>query len=91
MQCAVKFVSGAQMIRYLHNKIQVGDTVKISPPFGNFTANNKRDAGLISAGVGITPMIALQKTLGDHVKKNIHVDKTFKHHAFADFQKYSKM
>ena len=90
LQCAVKFVSGGQMSTYLHNKIQVGDTVKISPPFGNFTANNERDAVLISAGVGITPMIAFQKSLGDHVKKIIHVDKTSKHHAFVDFQNTAK-
>lgn len=45
---------------YLHNQVQVGDRLRVFPPFGAFTlAANQRPIALISAGVGITPMVSM--------------------------------
>lgn len=48
---------------YLHDTIQVGDTLQIKAATGDFTfdTQEKRPAVLISAGVGITPMISMAR------------------------------
>lgn len=45
---------------WLHDNVQVGSTLQISKPFGEFQPDTQSDAPivLLSAGVGITPMIA---------------------------------
>ncbi len=54
------------MSRYLHDKAGIGDVVQALPPRGVFTINaaEKRPAVLLSAGVGITPMVAMLRHLG---------------------------
>ena len=48
---------------HLHQQISVGDTIEAKSPHGNFTfdASATRPAVLLSAGIGITPMIAMAK------------------------------
>jgi ferredoxin-NADP reductase/MOSC domain-containing protein YiiM len=49
---------------YLHNHIHVGDCLEVSAPRGAFTLReNERPAVLLSAGVGITPVLAMLHTL----------------------------
>ncbi|MCX4026781.1 NO-inducible flavohemoprotein [Endozoicomonas sp. SM1973] len=50
---------------YLHNQINVGDTLKILPPAGDFYLQAKQETPvvLISAGVGLTPMVSMLNTL----------------------------
>ncbi|MBP7133494.1 MAG: hypothetical protein RLZZ369_649 [Pseudomonadota bacterium] len=49
----------------LHDHVQVGDLVDIAPPAGDFFLHedSNRPVVLISAGVGITPMIAMLEHL----------------------------
>lgn len=48
----------------LHNNYQIGDIVEISNPTGNFVLQNPDKANVfISGGVGLTPMLAMLKTL----------------------------
>ncbi|WP_264272160.1 globin domain-containing protein [Duffyella gerundensis] len=48
----------------LHNVIAEGDTLEVSAPTGNFfLVNPDRDNVLISAGIGLTPMIAMLNQL----------------------------
>lgn len=49
-----------QVSNWLHANVKVGDTLSISPPFGDFAPAVDADEPLVllSAGVGITPMIA---------------------------------
>lgn len=49
-----------QVSNWLHDNIKVNDRIQISPPFGDFKPNISVNAPLvlISAGVGITPMIS---------------------------------
>lgn len=50
---------------YLHDELQVGETILLSAPAGDFALNkalihqNKTPLVLISAGVGITPILAM--------------------------------
>ena len=49
---------------YLHTKLKVGDTITARKPAGNFVLqDNDKPAILISAGVGITPMIAMTESI----------------------------
>jgi ferredoxin-NADP reductase/MOSC domain-containing protein YiiM len=49
---------------YLRNHIRVGDSLEVSAPRGAFTLrSNERPAVLLSAGVGITPVLAMLHTL----------------------------
>lgn len=45
----------------LHDQVQVGDTVLLAPPYGNFfvDVNASTPVVLISGGVGLTPMISM--------------------------------
>lgn len=55
---------------YLHDSVQTGDTIKLSAPAGDFLwQNGSNPIVLISAGVGITPMMAM---LEAQVKTNPH-------------------
>lgn len=76
LQCTVKKIKGGKVSTYIHEKLKVGDVVKLAAPFGVFTVEEKevKSAVLISAGIGITPMINIKRTLGDKVKLRVHVD-----------------
>jgi len=63
-----------------------GSKVELSPPFGVFTGDPTKDAVLISGGIGVTSMVALQQQLGDKVRKIIHVDKNSGRHAYKELQ-----
>jgi nitric oxide dioxygenase len=47
----------------LHDHVNVGDEIRLSPPFGNFHIDVKSTTPivLISGGVGLTPMISMLK------------------------------
>ena len=48
------------MSNYLHNTLKEGDRLRVFPPFGVFTLkDSERPVALISAGVGITPMVPM--------------------------------
>ena len=52
----------------LHNEKQVGDVLQVSHPAGEFfldVAHDKRPLVLISAGVGLTPMLSIMKSLAE--------------------------
>ena len=53
---------------YLHTHIRPGDALSVSAAFGNFTppTDRKRPLALISAGVGMTPMMAVLEALPAH-------------------------
>lgn len=50
---------------WLHQHVRVGSVIDISYPCGNFTPDvlDQQPIGLISAGVGITPMISMVKEI----------------------------
>ena len=51
---------------WLHNNIKAGDTLEAQGPGGDFTIDldeKKRGAVLIAAGIGITPMLAMLRSI----------------------------
>merc|ERR1712232_1322282 len=86
LQCAVKKVKGGKVSTFIHDKLKVGDVVKLAAPYGVFTAdpNEVESAVLISAGIGVTPMVNLQRQLGKKVKLSVHVDSTPQAFAFRE-------
>lgn len=98
LQCTVKKISGGKVSTYLHEKLRLGDKVRLSAPFGVFTAEASEPAVLMSAGIGVTPMINFQRCLGDNVKLTVHVDSTPEAYAYRSLfasgpllEKYSKV
>ncbi|PAQ15576.1 nitric oxide dioxygenase [Bacillaceae bacterium SAOS 7] len=50
---------------YLHDHVNIGDTVEVSAPAGDFylDMDSNKPVALISGGVGITPMMSMLETL----------------------------
>lgn len=78
-QITTKRISGGVVSSYMHDVLNVGGVVKLSPPFGPFKVEsdpeNVKTSVLISAGVGMTPMKSFLDSLGPKVVKAVHVDK----------------
>lgn len=72
---------------YLHNKVKVGDSVKLYAPAGDFFyVERNRPVVLISAGVGATPMQAILHTLAEQNKSGVtylYACNSAKEHTFA--------
>ncbi|AFL86742.1 flavodoxin reductase family protein [Terriglobus roseus DSM 18391] len=50
--------------QYLHDHVHVGDLLPVSAPRGSFTlAQNERPVVLLSAGIGVTPLLAMLHAL----------------------------
>jgi nitric oxide dioxygenase len=87
LECTIKKVGeGDGVSRFMHDHIAVGSTVEVSPPFGVFNVRpaDGRKAVLLSAGIGMTPMLTLGKQLGDRVALVAHVDGSPASHPHAD-------
>lgn len=76
-----------QVSNWLHNKVRTGSILKVTHPFGEFTADTEASEPivLLSAGVGITPMISAlnriaQANPGRHVTF-AHAARASEHHA----------
>src|SRR5690606_35222528 len=52
---------------WIHKNIEIGSTIRVSKPFGDFTLDLENDKPIarLSAGVGITPMLSMLNTLRD--------------------------
>jgi len=101
-QIAVKKEENGFVSTYLHDKMAVGDELELSAPFGNFNVAGTEKLWLsdvtapiilMSAGVGITPMLSMLHTLEDsfglydtdrHVLW-LHAAKNGREHAFRDY------
>ena len=57
-----------QVSNWIHAHVSVGSTLHISPPCGDFTPDTESDEPvlLLSAGVGITPLIAVLNRIALH-------------------------
>jgi len=65
---SVKRSTGAGS-RYLHDKIQPGDLLQVSAPRGNFTlASGNRPVVLLSAGIGVTPVLSMLHSLSENIE-----------------------
>ena len=57
-------LQGGAGTRYIHRHLRVGDLVKVSSPRGDFVlVSGNRPVVLVSAGIGITPLLAMLHSL----------------------------
>ncbi|KKK06842.1 globin domain-containing protein [Micromonospora sp. HK10] len=71
---------------FLHERVAAGDTLRLSPPFGEVSAiGNGEPLLLISAGIGLTPAMAALAHLADAAPERpvalVHADRTGAAHA----------
>jgi nitric oxide dioxygenase len=86
LQCTIKKLQQGKLSTYVHEHLKVGDKVTLSTPMGVFTAPAEpTPAVLMSAGIGVTPMVNLKRSLGDSVKLVVHVDRSPESHPYQDF------
>jgi nitric oxide dioxygenase len=77
LQCTVKRIEGGVVSNWMHDNLMEGDAVMLAPPFGMFTPKPGKKVVLISAGIGITPMIAMIKHFSkEEIAKIVHVDRS---------------
>ncbi|CAD5106606.1 NO-inducible flavohemoprotein [Zestomonas carbonaria] len=85
---SVKREAGGRVSNYLHDQVQVGDVVELFPPAGDFVLrDSERPLALITAGVGITPALAMLEQARDSGRP-IHFIHCARHagvHAFRDW------
>ncbi|MEG0921249.1 MAG: NO-inducible flavohemoprotein [Comamonas sp.] len=63
LRISVKREAGGKVSNYLHDQVQVGDTLQLFPPAGHFTLqDSNKPLVLISGGVGITPTLPMLAT-----------------------------
>ncbi|UJF17422.1 NO-inducible flavohemoprotein [Vibrio sp. SS-MA-C1-2] len=86
---SVKRESHGIVSQYLHDDLNVGDIIKLAPPAGDFffTTEETKPVVLMSAGVGVTPMLSMLETIKDSHKANIvwiHAAENSEQHSFND-------
>lgn len=75
---------------FLHNEVQVGDCIQLAPPAGDFYLNSQPNTpiALISAGVGLTPMLSMLESLKDTHQSPIywlHASDNIERHGFREY------
>jgi ferredoxin-NADP reductase/MOSC domain-containing protein YiiM len=75
---------------FLHRHVRVGDLMQVSSPRGAFLLEaGKRPVVLLSAGIGVTPLIAMLHALGEGDRENprevwwVQSTRDKAHHVFA--------
>ncbi|CAH2353497.1 flavohemoprotein [[Candida] railenensis] len=55
--------NGGIVSNFVHDKLRVGDTIKVSPPNGNFVYRHEESKPVLifTAGIGITPMVSIMQ------------------------------
>ncbi|WP_170789202.1 FAD-binding oxidoreductase [Ruegeria lacuscaerulensis] len=75
--------------RFLHDNVAIGDVVEAKPPTGDFIIpQGDAPLVLVSAGVGLTPMLAILHQLAGQGSQRpvwfVHAARNGRHHAMAD-------
>ncbi|BET97414.1 NO-inducible flavohemoprotein [Xenorhabdus sp. TCT-1] len=89
-QIAVKREPQGKISNHLHDKVQEGDIVMLAAPHGDFFLDVQPDTPvtLISAGVGLTPMMSMLQSLHNQRHTGsvnwFHAAEHGGHHAFAN-------
>ncbi|MDD1967150.1 NO-inducible flavohemoprotein [Pseudomonas putida] len=84
---SVKREPGGRASNFLHDNLQVGDSINLYPPAGDFTlSHSEKPLVLISGGVGITPTLAMLQAALDTQRPIhfIHCARNGAVHAFRD-------
>ncbi|MEX0446946.1 NO-inducible flavohemoprotein [Xenorhabdus sp. SGI246] len=89
-QIAIKREPYGKISNHMHDKVQEGDIISLSAPKGDFFLDVQPDTPvtLISAGVGLTPMMSMLQYLHSQQHQSVinwfHAAEHGGYHAFAD-------
>lgn len=88
---SIKWIEGGRASERMHRHMEIGRTIWARPPAGQFVLDRSgfRRVGLISAGIGVTPMLLM---LQGHIERGgdapplvwFQVVKNGRHHPFRD-------
>ncbi|MPW31848.1 NO-inducible flavohemoprotein [Agarivorans sp. B2Z047] len=86
---SVKREGEGKVSNFLHDKVDIGDVLDIVPPAGDFFFNSPKEKSvvLLSAGVGVTPVLSMLETIKDEHTGSIHwlhATQKVSHHSFKD-------
>ncbi|WP_372835572.1 NO-inducible flavohemoprotein [Pontibacterium sp.] len=87
---SVKREDNGQISNHLHDSVQVGDTLQLSPPSGDFFLDTRAESPvvLLSGGVGQTPMLSMLNSLvannSQREIRYVHSAVNGKVHAFGE-------
>ncbi|WP_273858261.1 NO-inducible flavohemoprotein [Photobacterium sp. GSS17] len=85
---SVKREEGGKVSSYLHDTLQVGEVIEVMPPAGDFFLDVEptTPVTLLSAGVGLTPTLAMLETLTAHQAEVrwLHAAENGAQHAFKE-------
>ena len=90
LRISVRRVGDDGVSALLHDKVGVGDEVFVGPPAGQFILDSAppRTVALVSAGVGITPLLPMAEHLAREALGRdvwfIHAARDAKHHLFGE-------
>lgn len=80
-----RVLPAGEVSQYLHHQVFEGDTLKVSAPFGELALSEAdTPVVLVSAGIGITPMIGFLHALADDAEREVlvmHADRSPAQHA----------
>lgn len=85
LRISVKRENGGLVSNHLHANVNVGDTLNVLPPCGEFVLDDSNaPLLLVSGGVGITPLLAMLKpALAQNRKVTfVHAARNSAHHGF---------
>ncbi|BAN49343.1 NO-inducible flavohemoprotein [Metapseudomonas resinovorans] len=85
---SVKREAGGKVSNFLHDRVQEGDLLELFAPAGDFILRpSKKPLVLITAGVGITPALAMLEAAQDSGRRIhfIHCARNGSVHAFRDW------
>ncbi len=88
LRISVKREAGGKISNYLHDQVGIGDALDVFPPAGDFVlADSDKPLALITAGVGITPAVAMleQALQGGREVRFIHFARHGGVHAFREW------
>ncbi|KPI83835.1 bifunctional nitric oxide dioxygenase/dihydropteridine reductase 2 [Leptomonas seymouri] len=91
-EIALKRHDQGQVSRYMTDVVNVGDELQLAPPYGDFFLDvpkgNTTPIALISAGIGLTPMLSMLRSLAAAKAPNpiywVHAAHNSRVRAFAD-------
>ncbi|BCH31370.1 hypothetical protein MesoLjLc_33000 [Mesorhizobium sp. L-8-10] len=90
LRISVRRVGDEGVSALLHDKVEIGDEVLLGPPAGKFVFDSApfRPVALISAGVGITPLLPMAEYLAREATGRdvwfIHAARNARHHLFEE-------
>ncbi len=90
LRISVRRIGGGGVSDLLHDKVDIGDEVFLGAPGGQFVLDSAplRPVVLVSAGVGITPLLPMMEELGRELAGRdvwfVHAARNARHHLFGE-------